>query len=247
MVTSDTTSPLDNPVWSALTGGNEALAEGGPLARRFHPQVAPFAAMVERSPTAWEALKALVPRGGGRIAFQSAEPIAAPDGLVIDMQRPILQMVMRTPTHPTEGPDHVVLGAADVPEMLDLAGRTRPGPFGPRTIELGRYIGLRHEGALAAMAGERMRFDRYVEISAVCVDPAHRGKGHAALLMKRLAHALQTEGSVPILHVFADNANAIGLYEKLGFVTRSQFYMTSLRHAAERPGSGAPDQAASAP
>lgn len=237
----DETRVLDNPVWSALTGGNEALAEGGPLARRFHPQVAPFAAIAERSPSAWEALTALVPPEG-RVAFQSVDPITAPDGLVIDMQRPILQMALNASTRPSAGPEHVTLGVADVPDMLDLTARTRPGPFGPRTIELGHYIGLRHDGALAAMAGERMRFDRYVEISAVCVDPAHRGRGYAALLMQRLAHTIQATGMVPILHVFADNAGAIGLYEKLGFVIRAHFYMTSLRvpsvrqdHAATTP------------
>ncbi len=124
-----------------------------------------------------------------------------------------------------------MLGASDVADMLDLAGRTRPGPFGPRTIEFGQYIGLRVEGALAAMAGERMRFGRFVEISAVCVDPDHRGKGYAAVLMTRLAERLQAQGLTPILHVFADNAGAIALYEKLGFAKRRTLHLTVLRAA----------------
>ena len=112
-----------------------------------------------------------------------------------------------------------------------LAGRTRPGPFGPRTIEFGLYIGIRVDTALAAMAGERMRFGRFVEISAVCVDPDHRGKGYAALLVTRLAKRLQAQGLTPFLHAFPDNGSAIALYEKLGFATRRILYVTILRSA----------------
>ena len=159
-----------------------------------------------------------------------------PAGLVVDMQAPILQMVLDAPiTSAPSGPDHVMLGRTDVPDMMDLVDRTRPGPFGARTIELGRYIGLRAEGALAAMAGERMRFDRFVEISAVCVDPVHRGKGYAALLVTRLARDIQAQGSTPFLHVFATNLGAIALYEKLGFVTRRSFHVTVLRASLTEP------------
>ncbi|NED50392.1 GNAT family N-acetyltransferase, partial [Micromonospora aurantiaca] len=45
-------------------------------------------------------------------------------------------------------PDVVELGADDVPDMLDLVARTRPGPFWPRTHELGTYVGVRENGAL---------------------------------------------------------------------------------------------------
>ena len=56
-------------------------------------------------------------------------------------------------------PPLLELGDADVPEMLALTELTQPGPFGPRTHDLGRYIGIRVDGRLAAMAGERMRPD----------------------------------------------------------------------------------------
>jgi ribosomal protein S18 acetylase RimI-like enzyme len=230
MIITQAASRLDNPVWAALTTGNASLAEGGPLARRFHPNVGPFAGVVDMTAPALEALAMLVPPEG-RLVLESVDRIDAPAGLAIDMQAPILQMILNAPARGGAGPDHVLLGKADVPDMMDLAGRTRPGPFGSRTIEFGRYIGLRADGALAAMAGERMRFDRFVEISAVCVDPAHRGKGCGALLIMRLARAIQAQGLTAFLHVFADNANAIRLYEKLGFTTRGTFYVTSLRAA----------------
>jgi len=230
MIDTESLSLLDDPIWTALTSGNRALAQGGPLAWRYPPEVAPFAAIVDRTDPSFAALASLVP-ADGRVALVTVDQLAPSASLSIALQAPLIQMLLGTPAADERpGPEPIVLGAADVPDMLDLAGRTHPGPFGPRTIEFGRYIGLRVDGALAAMAGERMRFDRFVEISAVCVDPDHRGKGFAASLVTRLARRLQAQALTPILHVFADNASAIALYDKLGFVKRRTLHVTVLAH-----------------
>ena len=231
MMGAETAHLLDDPIWAALTTGNRHHAEGGPMAWRYPPEVAPFAAMADRSPEAFKALAAIVP-AGGRLALGTLDKLVPSPILQIDMQAPLIQMILNVPVRGTpSGPEHVVLGSADVPDMIDLAERTHPGPFGPRTIEFGRYIGLRIEGTLVAMAGERMRLDRYVEISAVCVDPDHRGNGYGALLVTRLAQDLQVQGLTPFLHVFESNEGAIALYEKLGFTKRRSFYLTILRAA----------------
>jgi predicted GNAT family acetyltransferase len=225
---------LDDPIWAALTTGNRALAEGGPLALRYPPEIAPFAAVADRTVASFAALETLVPPES-RIALCTADRLAPPASLTIDVEAPIIQMILNAPIASARlEAEHVVLGSADVADMLNLTGRTRPGPFGPRTIELGHYIGLRIEGALAAMAGERMRFDRFVEISAICVDPNHRGKGFAALLATRLAQRLQAQGLTPILHVFADNVSAIALYTRLGFVERRTLNLTVLARRLEQ-------------
>ncbi|TCR70571.1 FR47-like protein [Bosea sp. BK604] len=223
------TSPLlDSPVWAALTTGNAALAEGNSLAMRYPPEVAPFAAVAGETPASFEALASLT-SAGERVALVGLGVLDPPAGFRIERQASIVQMILETPaTAEPAGPEPVVLGSADVADMIDLTGRTRPGPFGPRTIEFGRYIGIRADGALAAMAGERMRFDRFVEISAVCVDPGHRGKGYAALLMMRLIRQMQGRALTPILHVFEDNVNAISLYERLGFRWRKTMQLTVL-------------------
>lgn len=223
-------TPLDSPVWTALTSDQQALAVGGPLAKRYLPEVAPFAAVAERTPEAFSALAALIPEGGW-VVLPTPDQLVPPDRFTIEWQVPLLQMVLDAPAIPADGPEHVRLGSSDVPEMLDLTDRTRPGPFGPRTIELGEYIGLRFDGKLVAMAGERMRLGGAVEISAVCVDPEYRGRGYATLLMMRLAQRMQAAGETPFLHVFADNASAIALYEKLGFVKRANFFITVLSNA----------------
>jgi predicted GNAT family acetyltransferase len=152
-------------------------------------------------------------------------------GFEVVREAPIIQMIADAETQaPPKGLTPIVLGPGDVPEMLHLAEQTNPGPFGPRTHELGQYIGVRVDGALAAMAGERMRFDGAVEISAVCVSPEHRGKGHAAFLVTWLVRKLREEGAIPFLHAFTDNP-AIALYERLGFTKRKTLRLTVLARA----------------
>jgi predicted GNAT family acetyltransferase len=219
---------LDRPVWSALTTGDRRFAEGGPLALRFPLDIAPFAATEDDSLAAFAALRELLAEDG-RVALVSLDMLKRYPGLDVVREAPIIQMIAdgETPA-PSEGLKPIVLGPSDVPEMLSLAEQTNPGPFGPRTHELGQYIGVRIDGALAAMAGERMRLDGAVEISAVCVGPEHRGKGYAAFLVAWLVRKLREEGAVPFLHSFPDNVSAIALYERLGFRTRKALHLTVL-------------------
>jgi predicted GNAT family acetyltransferase len=105
--------------------------------------------------------------------------------------------------------------------MTDLVERTRPGPFTARTIELGTYLGVRDEGRLVAMAGTRMRPAGYTEISAVCTDEGHRGRGLARLLVTRMVEEIEARDETPCLHALDSNAGAIRLYEQLGFTVRT--------------------------
>ena len=114
----------------------------------------------------------------------------------------------------------IPLGAADVPEMLELVAQTEPGPFLKRTIELGDYLGVRRDGALVAMAGERFQLDGWTEISAVCTKPDHRGQGLATWLMGALIAGIQRRSERAFLHVLSTNTGAIRLYEDLGFTLR---------------------------
>jgi ribosomal protein S18 acetylase RimI-like enzyme len=131
----------------------------------------------------------------------------------------------------TADPEAVRLGPADVPEMLDLVARTQPGPFLPRTIVLGTYLGIRRAGALVAMAGERMRPPGWSEISAVCTDPAHRGQGLAGRLVRAVGTVIRERGDVPFLHAAASNTAGIRLYEELGFTLRREILFAALRVA----------------
>ena len=118
--------------------------------------------------------------------------------------------------------------------MLDLVARTEPGPFAPRTIELGTYLGIRRDGALVAMAGERLRVPGLTEISAVCTDPGHRGQGLASRLIRAVAAGIRRRGETPFLHVAGSNINAIRLYESTGFKVRTAITFAAVRTPAYR-------------
>jgi GNAT superfamily N-acetyltransferase len=224
-------NPLDNAVWYALDGPQARLAEGSGDARRFPATVAPFAAIPDAAgPAAWEALRALV--GPGRSAVLFRAPFAPPGGWQPVTRIPCLQMVCaRLPKTPP-ATAFETLGAADVDAMLDLVARTQPGPFGPRTAELGRYIGLRADRRLVAMAGERLRIAGATEVSAVCTDPEHRRRGLAAALVAALVTAIRERAETAFLHVVETNVEAIRVYDALGFETRTRIDVVALRAPA---------------
>ena len=123
-------------------------------------------------------------------------------------------------------PEAISLGCADVPEVLELVAQTQPGPFLERTIELGDYVGIRREGALVAMAGERFRLDDWTEISAVCTRPDYQGQGLASGLIAALVANIERRSQRSFLHVLATNTAAIRLYEQLGFRVRQTVKLT---------------------
>jgi ribosomal protein S18 acetylase RimI-like enzyme len=230
--------PLDNPLWAALTGPQAHLAVRSGRAARYPADVSPFAAVAglpEVDGAAWADLAALAGPTGSLVV--PGAPDVPPDGWELVGAIPGVQMV-GDGLDPTPDPEAEPLGPADVPEMLDLVARTRPGPFLPRTITLGSYLGIRRGGRLVAMAGERMRPPGFTEISAVCTDPAYRGQGLASRLVRAVAVGIRERGDVPILHAAADNATGIRLYHRLGFTLRREILFGALRArvpATDRP------------
>ncbi|MFD4838434.1 GNAT family N-acetyltransferase [Achromobacter sp. NPDC058515] len=226
---------LDNPIWTALSTEQAHLGLGNALACRYHPEVAPFAAMESETPQAWLALGRLLP-SGHQVALLSPQPPSPPDSLRAQPVGVIHQMVATGPEPGgADDPDVIPLRHADANDMFDLAHKTKPGPFCKRTHEMGNYIGIRVGGRLIAMAGERMHPAGHVEISAVCVDDAWRGKGIAARLVQRLQRDIQQRGESPFLHVLSDNRNAIALYERLGFALRQTFFLSLIGLAEQGP------------
>jgi len=210
--------PLDNPARSALTGPHAHFAERRGNVLRYPVEVCPFAALPERPDAAdWDDVAALA--GPGGVLPLAGISVPLPDGWDVAWTIPAVQMV--DDGIAAEPDDEAVrLTAADVPEMLALVERTEPGPFRPRTIEMGTYLGIRRSGALVAMAGERLHPPGWTEVSAVCTDPAFRGQGLAARLVRAVAAGIRDRGETPFLHTAASNTNAIRLYESLGFRRR---------------------------
>jgi ribosomal protein S18 acetylase RimI-like enzyme len=224
--------PLDNPAWAALTGPHAGFAERVGRAARYRTDVSPFTALADPAdPRCWADLAALV--GPATVTPVSAV-VAAPAGWEVVDSVPGVQLV-DTALRAEPAPEAVRLGPGDVPEMLDLVARTRPGPFLPRTVELGAYLGIRRGGRLVAMAGERLRPPGWTEISAVCTDPAHRGQGLATRLVRAVARGIRERGDNPFLHTSAANTDAIRLYESIGFTLRRRTAFLLVRTPVAAP------------
>lgn len=216
---------LDRPVWSALSSRHAHLAEGGAAARRYPLSIVPFAATADGAPESRAALAALVPTGGSVMIVQ-ATAIVLPEELARVVDGRVVQMVATETIEAPAADDIVHLTDADAAEMLALATLTRPGPFTSRARALGDFIGVRIDGRLAAMAGERFRQPGFAEISGVCVHPDFRGRGLARRLSAAVAARIFARGEVPYLHAYETNAAAICLYRSLGFRERATLHVT---------------------
>jgi len=220
--------PLDNVIWNALATGQASLARGDALARRFDPAFARFAALAQPTPAALDRLARYVAPGEDVGLFLLGE--LEPGDHFKPMGRLQLTQMIGPPTgEPADPSRFVVLQEGDKAQMADLVARTEPGPWAARTAEMGRFVGMKVDGRLVAMAGERLRPPGHVEISGVCTDPAWRGKGLARDLMLVVAQGILARGAVPFLHVLSENATAIQLYQRMGFVERARWQVALLR------------------
>ena len=216
-------------MWAALSGPQACFAEASGDAARYSSDISPFAAMADiGDPAGWRDLARLTD-----YALLTAPAITAPVGWEAQAVKPGVQMVGTGMTG-VEDPEAVLLTETDVPEMLDLVERSKPGPFRKRTIQLGRYLGIRHQGRLIAMAGERFRLPGWTEVSAVCTDPDYRGQGLGARLTLAVAAGILERGDLPFLHAAADNDNALRLYERLGFEPSHEVIFATYRFTGYR-------------
>lgn len=228
---------LENPVWSALTGPHSGLGEGTDRARRYRAEYAPFAGLRDMGDDGdWAELARVVgPSGRTAVAGSRRSP---PLGWTLEATLEGMQMVTTAALAARADPGVVVLGESDVQDLTDLVARTEPGPFRHQTWRMGTYLGLRVEGRLVAMAGERMHLPGWTEISAVCTDPEFRGLGLASRLVRAVGAGIHARGEQALLHVLASNVAAIQLYERLGFVVRRPMRFLIVRAPARESVSG---------
>jgi hypothetical protein len=206
------------------------LALGDPAnAVRYPSDIEPFGATPANTPEQLLALGALTPMDGC-VALVEPFKVTPPPGLIAMIEEPVHQMIAARIQEPEHTPEMIPLSDADAAEMRALAELTQPGPFYARTHELGDFVGVRENGKLIAMAGERMRVPGFTEISAVCTHPDARGRGLAAKLMRGVAAKIVARGEQLFLHVYPHNKGAISVYEKLGFRHRATVHLTVLRH-----------------
>jgi ribosomal protein S18 acetylase RimI-like enzyme len=219
-------TPLDNPIFHALRGPHRSFALHHGSASRYVPEVSAFAALPDVPDEAsWSDIGSLVT---DRPFIFLRDHLEVPDGWTQVFSGRGFQ-------YTAEGvlgelsPQARPLDASHVPAMSDLVERTNPGPFAPRTIELGNYVGVFDGDRLVAMAGNRFRPVGYREISAVCTDPEFRGRGLGAALVRHVVALTRAEGDIAFLHVAQTNTSAIALYERLGFTLRREIIVAAVQ------------------
>lgn len=223
---------LDNMIWSALQTGNREMAILDEQVGYYRPDIAPFAAMADADPGHFLRLHEFLPES-------KTIAITYPSNVVPDhrywkiiREMDCCQMVYEEPVtdFKSRGAEKIqALGEEHIPAMLELTALTKPGPFLQNTIQFGNYFGIFENGRLAAMCGQRMNPVPYMEVSAVCTHPDHRGKGYAKALMLRVMELIIQQSYTPFLHVLAENNTAIGLYESIGFRTRTRLNINMIR------------------
>ncbi len=194
------------------------------LARRYPSDVSPLAGLLRPTPEAFSDLRTLVNDDESVVLF-TIQTFEVPSDWRVIWTRSIEQMVCAEPARSSTFP-LLALQTTDVPEIVALTAATEPGPFLPKTIQMGRYLGIRSsDGALIAMAGERLELREFTEISAVCTHPGFRGSGYARSLVCSLASFTRGEGKIPFLHVKQENGAKL-FYEKIGFTVRRGIHLT---------------------
>ncbi|MDB5858997.1 MAG: acetyltransferase [Ramlibacter sp.] len=211
------TDHLHNVFWSALNGPQAHLACGSDTARRYARGYTPLLGFADPQAPDFAALAPFCEAGEQFYCADWTGP--AQPGWKVDLEASMYRMAWDAEMPGDDAaPESVPLRAEQVDQAVQLAALTRPGPFGPRTIEMGEYFGLFEGSRLVAMSGERMHAPGLREVSGVCTHPDFQGRGLARRLMEKLIRRQLQRGERPFLHVMAANAGAVRLYERMGFV-----------------------------
>ena len=207
---------LDNITWHALSGSQARYAVGTDTVRRYARDFSPLVGLANPEQPNFAALAQFCEPGEHFYCFGWSG--GAPSGWQIDAEVNLLKMLWDAEMPAIdEAPEAVALGQEHLTQVLELVKQTRPGPFGPRTMELGENFGCFEGERLVAMAGERLHAGTLREISGVCTHPDFRGRGLARRLMLKLVRRQMLRNETPFLHVLQENTMARRLYERMGF------------------------------
>jgi ribosomal protein S18 acetylase RimI-like enzyme len=226
--------PFHNLVWNALHSEHARFAMHSRGAVRYPADVVPYAALADANHADLSPLQELL-APGEQVYLIGPQPTPT-NNLHVGPPLNCFQMIYPTTADlrdvqrdgtATAAPK--IIGAQsqphilsttpkDAPDMVALTDLAFPGFFRPRTHQMGAYYGIRIHKELVAMAGERLTIPGYREISAVVTHPAHTGRGYATLLMNRLLQDHTAAGLQSFLHVSEQNARAIAIYKRMGFI-----------------------------
>ncbi|MEI9809701.1 MAG: GNAT family N-acetyltransferase [Bacteroidota bacterium] len=232
MMPGDIYYKLDNPVWYSLTEIHQCFAAGNDEIKRYEKNIAPFAAChpdkkdIPGQPEQW------IIAGDAFFLLGNIPPL--PANYIIESRLDCVQMISHTPINNTAAGDLQKLGESDDEEMAALINLVQPGYYHPGTRLMGDYFGIRVNGQLVAIAGERMRMNGLTEVSAVVTHPGFTGRGLAQQLIAHVVNKNLSAGIRLFLHVAATNERAIKLYEHLGFVQRRSIDVRKIKKEGQK-------------
>jgi predicted GNAT family acetyltransferase len=222
---------LNNPVWQALSNTQAEFGELLGDAAIYDPLVSPFGGLRSVSDSAIDDLAGLCEPG--RIVAIMHKSITFPDHQALELLESVqARQMIYTAGKITSDAKYSLMTPAHIQQMIELVTLTNPGPFGPRTIELGNYWGVMAENRLMAMAGERFKPPGWVEVSGVCTHPDAQGSGYAKELVKVLVSQINAKSLGAFLHVRVGSPAetiAAGVYQKIGFQYHQTMNIAVLR------------------
>lgn len=223
---------LDNPVWSAIKVSQSQHALTRPLAVRFLPEYTPFVTKFNDTELAEQNLLDLVDTNETVYLF-SPHAVVSPNRWFIDAKVNVHQMICLHATS-LESPDFensdIEIIHPSKENVLQLTKIAFPDFFRKKTYEMGRYWGLKYQGQLATIAGERMKIaPHFQEISTVCTLPEFKRCGFSKILMSKIVTDLQQKNLIPYAHIVHTNQASLNLFSKLGFTIRATIPMLKLR------------------
>lgn len=217
---------LDRPIWGALTTRLQRLCTALGSAHAFAEGISPMAATAGFEAGHHRDFLTLIGRRSKPlVTLELNAPVCAGQHVPEDSAR-VVQMIAKGCTGISGRHQIDDLGDHDADEMYQLATAMKPGPFERKTHLMGDFIGVRKNGRLIAMAGQRLRLPGYIEISAVCVAADYQSQGIGADLVRNMSQRIFDRGDIPFLHAYQSNRNAIALYESLGFEIRTTLQAT---------------------
>lgn len=218
---------LDNPAWYSLEETHHQHAIGNEEVKSYKKNIVSFVALRPGLKSISNYLNQLI--GSGESFFIINELPALPANYTIESKLACVQMICSVLINNPINAAIEKLGDADEREMTTLINLVQAGYYLPGTRLMGDYFGIRDNGQLVSITGERMRMDSFTEISAVVTHPEFTGRKYAQQLITHTTNKNLTVGITPFLHVAETNETAIKIYEYLGFIKRRIIFFWKIK------------------